>query len=106
MHRLSHPHIIQFKDWYETKNNLWLILEYCTGGDLQSLLKQDGHIPEASVRMFTLDILAGLKVSPPSDPSFLNSYFSFFSSTSTSTVSASFTVISSQRIFSSTNMEY
>jgi serine/threonine-protein kinase ULK4 len=62
MHRLSHPHIIQFKDWYETKNNLWLILEYCTGGDLQSLLKQDGHIPEASVRMFTLDILAGLKV--------------------------------------------
>lgn len=62
MHRLNHPHIIRFRDWYETKNNLWLILEYCTGGDLQSLLKQDGHIPEASVRMFALDILAGLRV--------------------------------------------
>jgi serine/threonine protein kinase len=37
-------------------------LEYCTGGDLQSLLKQDGHIPEASVRIFALDLLAGLKV--------------------------------------------
>ena len=45
---------------YETRNNLWLILEYCPGGDLASLIKQDGHLPETSVRMFSLDILAGL----------------------------------------------
>lgn len=29
---------------------------------LQSLLKQDGHLPEASVKMFGLDIVAALKV--------------------------------------------
>ena len=62
MHRLNSPHIMKFHDWYETKNNLWLILEYCTCGDLQSLLKQDGHLPELSVRMFALDIISGLKV--------------------------------------------
>lgn len=62
MHKLDNPHILRFFDWYETRNNLWLILEYCTGADLQSLLKQDGHLPEASVQMFGLDMLAGLKV--------------------------------------------
>eukprot|EP01039_Chlorochromonas_danica_P017696 gene17696-21138_t len=43
MHKLSHPHVLRFYDWYETRHNLWLILEYCTGGDLESILKQDGH---------------------------------------------------------------
>lgn len=61
MHKLSHPHMLKFHDWYETRNNLWLILEYCTGGDLESILKQDGHIPETSVRIFGIDIVAGLK---------------------------------------------
>jgi serine/threonine protein kinase len=62
MHKLDCPHTIKFHDWYETRNNLWLIIEYCTGGDLQSLLVQDGHLPEASVQMFGCDIFAGLKV--------------------------------------------
>jgi serine/threonine-protein kinase ULK4 len=63
MHKLSHAHILRFYDWYETRNNLWLILEYCTGGDLETILKQDGYLPEASIRIFGLDIIAGLKVS-------------------------------------------
>lgn len=40
IHKLSSPHVIGFKDWYETTNNLWLILEYCTGGDLLTVLQQ------------------------------------------------------------------
>lgn len=63
MHKLSHPHVLRFYDWYETRHNLWLILEYCTGGDLESILKQDGHLPETSIRIFGVDIVAGMKVS-------------------------------------------
>ena len=66
MHKLQCPHILRFYDWYETKNNLWLILEYCTGSDLYSLFKQDGTLPESSVRLFGYDILSGLKVSKSS----------------------------------------
>lgn len=51
MHRLNSPHTLRFHNWYETRNNLWLILEYCTGGDLLSLLKQDGKLPEAAVKV-------------------------------------------------------
>ena len=61
MHKLDSPHMLKFHDWYETRNNLWLILEYCTGSDLESLLLQDGHLPESSVRSLGLDMLAGLK---------------------------------------------
>lgn len=53
--------MLKFYDWYETKNNLWVILEYCTGGDLENILKQDGHLPESSIRIFGIDILMGLK---------------------------------------------
>jgi serine/threonine-protein kinase ULK4 len=62
LHKLSCPHIMRFFDWYETRNNIWLILEYCTGGDLESLIAQDKYLPEASVKMFGLDIVSGLKV--------------------------------------------
>lgn len=62
MHKLKSAHMLKFHDWYETRNNLWLILEYCTGGDLEALIKQDGHLPETSVRIFGLDIIAAMKV--------------------------------------------
>lgn len=62
LHKLKNPHILRFKDWYETRNNLWLILEYCTGGDLEKLLEDDKFLPESSIHTFGQDILAGLKV--------------------------------------------
>lgn len=61
IHKFDSPHILKFYDWYETRNNLWLIVEYCTGGDLASLLQQDHHLPEESIRIFGLDLLSGLK---------------------------------------------
>ncbi|CAM9753050.1 unnamed protein product, partial [Choristocarpus tenellus] len=61
IHRLSSPNVLKFYDWYETRNNVWLILEYCTGGDLLTLIKQDKREPESSVRLFGVDMLAGLQ---------------------------------------------
>ena len=34
MHALAHPSVLAFHAWYETANHLWLVLEYCVGGDL------------------------------------------------------------------------
>jgi serine/threonine-protein kinase ULK4 len=62
MHKFNHPHMLRFYDWYETKNALWVILEYCTGGNLETILRQDGHLPESAIRIFGLDIVSGLKV--------------------------------------------
>lgn len=61
LHKLRSPHVLQFEDWFETKNNVWLILEFCAGGDLHTVLQQDTREPESTVRLFAADILAGLQ---------------------------------------------
>lgn len=38
--------VIELVNCYETRNHLWVIFEYCAGGDLLRLLKQDGRLPE------------------------------------------------------------
>lgn len=42
---LAHPNLIRFHDWVETKNHLWVITEYCPGGDLLTLIEQDKSLP-------------------------------------------------------------
>ncbi|XP_072174268.1 serine/threonine-protein kinase ULK4-like [Diadema setosum] len=59
-HELDHPNVVEFFEWYETTNHLWLIVELCTGGSLELILSQDGHFPETAVREFGLDLVRGL----------------------------------------------
>ncbi|GLI65982.1 hypothetical protein VaNZ11_009669 [Volvox africanus] len=61
MHALDHRNILKFYAWYETTNHLWLILEYCVGGDLMSLLRQDVRLPESSVHDFARDLVTALQ---------------------------------------------
>lgn len=61
MHALCHPHILFFHSWYETTNHLWLILEFCVGGDLRSLLQIDKQLPEATVVKFAKDLASALQ---------------------------------------------
>eukprot|EP00879_Flechtneria_rotunda_P020298 GHRR01021346.1.p1 GENE.GHRR01021346.1~~GHRR01021346.1.p1 ORF type:complete len:660 (+),score=250.95 GHRR01021346.1:421-2400(+) len=61
MHALDHDNILKFYAWYETTNHLWLILEYCVGGDLMSLLRQDTRLPESSVHDFARDMVIALQ---------------------------------------------
>jgi len=60
MSQLHHPNIVGFINWYETRNHLWILFEYCPGGDLLRLLKQDLRLPEEQVRLFARDVCAGL----------------------------------------------
>mmetsp|Transcript_60307 Transcript_60307/g.111866 ORF Transcript_60307/g.111866 Transcript_60307/m.111866 type:complete len:297 (-) Transcript_60307:52-942(-) len=58
--QLKHDNIVRFHQWHETRNHLWIISEYCAGGDLLRILKQDGRLPEGQVRNFGREIIAGL----------------------------------------------
>lgn len=58
--QLDHVNVVSFVSWYETRNHLWIIYEYCAGGDLLRLLKQDVRLPEDQVRQFGSDICSGL----------------------------------------------
>ncbi|KAL1808764.1 hypothetical protein ACET3Z_025754 [Daucus carota] len=61
LHSLDHPNVLKFNSWYETTAHLWLVLEYCVGGDLMTLLKQDSKLPEDSIHDLARDLLRALQ---------------------------------------------
>jgi serine/threonine-protein kinase ULK4 len=58
---LSHENVLKFVAWYETQNHLWVILEYCVGGDLLLLLRQDLKLPEPSITTFARDMFVAVR---------------------------------------------
>ncbi|KAL6535359.1 hypothetical protein OROMI_026733 [Orobanche minor] len=61
LHTLDHSNVLKFYSWYETSAHLWLVLEYCVGGDLMTLLQQDGKLPEESIHDFAHDLVKALQ---------------------------------------------
>nr|DBA24863.1 TPA: hypothetical protein GDO54_012461 [Pyxicephalus adspersus] len=59
-HHIKHKNIVTFYEWYETSNHLWLVIELCTGGSLETVIAQDEHLPEETIREFGVDIISGL----------------------------------------------
>ena len=59
--RRNCPHTCPLLPRYETSNHLWLILEYCVGGDLMSLLRQDMLLPESSIHDFGRDLVISIQ---------------------------------------------
>lgn len=57
LHKLDSRHVLRFFNWYESQNHIWLIFEYCIGGDLLNLITQDKQLPEPAVRVFITDML-------------------------------------------------
>jgi serine/threonine-protein kinase ULK4 len=60
MHSLDNDHILKFYNWYETRNHLWIIFEYCPGGSLNTLIEADKKLPEDVVIDFGFNIVEAL----------------------------------------------
>ncbi|XP_042022786.1 serine/threonine-protein kinase RUNKEL-like [Salvia splendens] len=61
LHTLDHSNVLKFYSWYETSAHLWLVLEYCVGGDLMTLLQQDGKLPEESIHDLAYGLVGALQ---------------------------------------------
>nr|XP_048279771.1 serine/threonine-protein kinase ULK4 isoform X2 [Myodes glareolus] len=59
-HEIKHKNIVTFHEWYETSNHLWMVVELCTGGSLETVIAQDENLPEDVVREFGVDLVMGL----------------------------------------------
>ena len=49
MYELNHPYILKLKTHFETYEGIYLVLEYCSKGELYKLLKKAGRFPERLV---------------------------------------------------------
>lgn len=59
LRKLDHPFIIKLYDTFETQNSLYFVLEYCSGGNLETLLKNATYLSqEKSIQYIAQVILA------------------------------------------------
>ncbi|KAF9965765.1 hypothetical protein BGZ70_004151 [Mortierella alpina] len=60
MKLINHPHVIRLYDVYETEKELFLIMEYVSGGELFEYLVNKGRLDEAEALRFFQQIIVGL----------------------------------------------
>lgn len=58
--QIKHDYIVQLKDFQWDENYIYLIMEYCPGGDLSAFIKSRRTIPEKYVRRFVQQIACAL----------------------------------------------
>ncbi|KAL5572228.1 hypothetical protein UlMin_021825 [Ulmus minor] len=59
---IDHPNIIRLLEAIETEDRIYLVLEYCDGGDLAGYLHRHGKVSETVARHFLRQLAAGLQV--------------------------------------------
>jgi serine/threonine-protein kinase ULK4 len=60
LQNLAHENIIKYHAWHKTRNHFWLVVEYCPGGDILTLIDQDKSLPEKVIQDFGINIMDGL----------------------------------------------
>ncbi|XP_015058828.1 serine/threonine-protein kinase ATG1t-like isoform X1 [Solanum pennellii] len=60
---VKHPNIIRLFDVFQAENSIFLVLEFCAGGDLAAYIRDHGRVQECIARKFMKQIVgAGLEV--------------------------------------------
>lgn len=57
---VSHPNIVQLLNVFQTSNNCYIIMEHCTGGDLEDFTFDKGKVPEAVAQKWLQQIADSL----------------------------------------------
>ncbi|KAG9000575.1 hypothetical protein FRB90_011783 [Tulasnella sp. 427] len=57
---LNHANIVKYKGYVKTRDNLYIILEYCENGSLHNICKRFGKFPENLVGVYISQVLEGL----------------------------------------------
>lgn len=58
---LKHETILKFYEWYETSNHLWVVMDLCTGGTLDRMLREDRLFPETAISEIGRQLVIGLQ---------------------------------------------
>uniref|UniRef100_A0A8D1U9P6 Serine/threonine-protein kinase ULK3 n=1 Tax=Sus scrofa TaxID=9823 RepID=A0A8D1U9P6_PIG len=59
---IRHPHIVQLKDFQWDSDNIYLIMEFCAGGDLSRFIHTRRILPEKVARVFMQQLASALQL--------------------------------------------
>ncbi|XP_050237692.1 serine/threonine-protein kinase ATG1a isoform X2 [Mercurialis annua] len=60
--KINHPNIVRLFESLESEDKIYLVLEYCGGGDLAAYIQRRGKISQAVAKHFMRQLAAGLQV--------------------------------------------
>ncbi|NXV24453.1 ULK3 kinase, partial [Cepphus grylle] len=58
---IHHPHIVELKDFQWDSDHIYLIMEFCAGGDLSRFIRMRRILPEKVTRIFLQQLACALK---------------------------------------------
>lgn len=58
---LQHEHIVQLKDFTWDENYIYIIMEFCSGGDLSTFIREQRTLPERIARRFLQQLASALQ---------------------------------------------
>ncbi|XP_055647867.1 serine/threonine-protein kinase ULK3 isoform X1 [Falco peregrinus] len=58
---IRHPHIVELKDFQWDSDHIYLIMEFCAGGDLSRFIRMRRILPEKVARIFLQQLACALK---------------------------------------------
>ena len=61
LHSLQHKNVIQFIEWCQSPQHVWMVTELVDGGTLAKVIDSDGHMAPETACLFLSDIAAGLQ---------------------------------------------
>ncbi|KAF2353564.1 MIT protein [Trinorchestia longiramus] len=59
--RLKHEHIVQLEDFLCDENYVYIVMEYCGGGDLSHFIRSRHRLPEMACQRFLQQLASALK---------------------------------------------
>jgi len=59
--QLQHPNIVEFHECFEDRNHLFIVMEYCCGGELFERISQKGSFSENEAAQIMIQIFESLK---------------------------------------------
>jgi serine/threonine protein kinase len=62
LQRCCNDNVIRYIDSFSSSKNVYILTEFCNGGDLEEYIKKKGRLSEDEAREFLKQILNGFRV--------------------------------------------
>ena len=61
MTKIEHPFVVKIKYTFQTNDNLYMIMQFCSGGDLSQYLELEGSFSEDKAKGYITEIICAIE---------------------------------------------
>ena len=61
MTKINHPFVVKIKYTFQTTESLFMIMQFCSGGDLSQYLELEGCFSEEKAKIYICEIICAIE---------------------------------------------